>query len=148
MKVKNDLLEIEDLEKLIQDVLSYRDEGQYQLITCEELSHIQESEKIILIDTMEEELYLKRHIDGALNLEGSFKENEIMPLNKQQKLKKILGDNLDKKIVFYSSRVNCRRSHVMAKWSIKLGYKNVFKLIGGTLSWKDKGYKFIKPEVK
>ena len=77
---------------------------------------------------------------------GTFEENEVMCEERQRELKEVLGDDLTRRAVFYSSRINCRRSHVMAKWAVKMGYKDIFKLVGGTLSWKDMGYEFVKNE--
>lgn len=143
MKVEHKYLEIEDLEQVIVDIAEYKNEGRYKLMTSKGLNNLMEEDlNILIVDTMTRELYDKRHIRGALHMEGTFEENEVMSSNRQGELKEILGTDLNRKIVFYSSRVNCRRSHVMAKWAVKMGYKDVSKLIGGTLSWKDLGFHF------
>jgi len=147
MKIEHKYLEIENLEQVVVDIAEYQREGNYKLITSKELNNLMKGDaEILIVDTMSKDLYDKRHLKGALHIEGTFEENEFMSEERQRELKEVLGDDLTRRAVFYSSRINCRRSHVMAKWAVKMGYKDIFKLVGGTLSWKDMGYEFVKNE--
>jgi len=147
MKIEHKYLEIENLEQVVVDIAEYQREGNYKLITSKELNNLMKGDaEILIVDTMSKDLYDKRHLKGALHIEGTFEENEFMSEERQRELKEVLGDNLTRRVVFYSSRINCRRSHVMAKWAVKMGYKDISKLVGGTLSWKDMGYEFVKNE--
>jgi len=147
MKIEHKYLEIEDLEQVVLDIVKYQREGNYKLITSKELNTLMKEEtEVLIVDTMSKDLYDKRHLKGALHMEGTFEENEIMSEERQRELRGLLGDDLTRRVVFYSSRINCRRSHVMAKWAVKMGYRDISKLVGGTLSWKDMGYEFVKNE--
>jgi len=53
---------------------------------------------------------------------------------------KILGPDKDRLVVFYCGFVKCTRSHNAATWSVKLGYRNVFRHPGGIKAWDQAEY--------
>jgi thiosulfate/3-mercaptopyruvate sulfurtransferase len=64
------------------------------------------------------------------------KIDDVMKAN----LKKLLGSNKNRTIVFYCGFVKCTRSHNAAMWAVKLGYKNVYRQPGGIKAWFDADY--------
>ena len=52
----------------------------------------------------------------------------------------LLGPAEDKMIVVYCGFVKCGRSHNGAMWAVKLGYKNVYRCLGGICGWQEAGY--------
>jgi rhodanese-related sulfurtransferase len=54
--------------------------------------------------------------------------------------KALLGEDLNRPIVFYCGFVKCTRSHNGAAWARKLGYTNVYRQPGGITSWIEAKY--------
>jgi thiosulfate/3-mercaptopyruvate sulfurtransferase len=52
----------------------------------------------------------------------------------------LLGPDKDRMIVVYCGFVKCGRSHNGAMWAVKLGYRNVYRCLGGIRGWKEGGY--------
>jgi rhodanese-related sulfurtransferase len=58
----------------------------------------------------------------------------------------LLGDDKNKIILIYCGFVKCTRSHNGAAWTVKLGYKNVYRYPGGIFAWKGANYPAEKVE--
>ena len=77
--------------------------GGYQLITPEELKkeYIQDSAAFLLVDTRQEWAYQMQHIKGASHIDFSPTWwNQYSPVTRSE-MKKLLGPDKNKKIVFY-----------------------------------------------
>ncbi len=121
--------------------------GNYDVITTEELQEaIQAGEDILIVDTMPyEESYVKNHIPGAKQFLFPIPEmtewsNEDTAGKSKEDFVALLGDDKEKKLVFYCGFVKCTRSHNGAMWARKLGYTNVLRQPGGIFAWKGAGY--------
>lgn len=127
--------------------------GGYKLISTQELqSDLKANEDMLIIDTMPMEAsYKKNHIPGA--------EQFLFPIPEMndwdsaetdgkdiEAYRKLLGEDLNKKIVVYCGFVKCTRSHNGALWAVKLGYTNVHRHPGGIFAWKGAGYEVEKTE--
>lgn len=125
-------------------------QGNYPLIATAKLKALLESgEAILLVDTMPTaSSYNKGHISGAVNFvfpkvvidewnEASMGEQTI------EKYEAFLGEDKDRKIVFYCGYVKCPRSHNGAVFARELGYTNVYRYPGGIDAWRGAGYELI-----
>ena len=77
--------------------------GGYQLITPEELKkeYLKDSASFLLVDTRQEWSYQMQHIKGASHIDfAPTWWNQYSPMMRSE-MKKILGPDKDKKIVFY-----------------------------------------------
>ncbi len=121
--------------------------GGYKLMTVEELQKaIDAHQNMLIVDTMPyEDSYKKNHIPGAVQflfpvaLMEQWKSSETANRSEAD-FAALLGSDKDKTIVFYCGFVKCTRSHNAALWAKKLGYKDVYRLPGGIMAWKDAGY--------
>jgi len=66
-------------------------------------------------------------IDGA-------SEEEYMPKSKLEELERALPEDRNAEIIFYCRKPECTRSPRAARWAEALGYKNVWRYVGG---WKE-----------
>ena len=125
-------------------------QGNYPLIATAELKALLDSgETILLVDTMPTVAsYNKGHIPGAVNFvfpkvvidewnESSMGEQTI------EEYEALLGEDRDRKIVFYCGYVKCPRSHNGAVFAKELGYTNVLRYPGGIDAWRGAGYGLI-----
>ena len=115
--------------------------GGYSFVTSSELkAWIDEKKDMLIVDTNPEGVYKKQHIPGAVHLE--IQRPELTKLDDKLKnaLEKILGPDKNRVIVFYCGFTECTRSHNGAMWSIRLGYKNVYRHPGGIKAWDESGY--------
>ncbi len=123
-------------------------QGNYPLIATAELKALLDSgEKILLVDTMPTSAsYNKGHISGAVNFvfpkvvidewnETSMGEQTIADFEA------FLGEDKQRKIVFYCGYVKCPRSHNGAVFARKLGFVNVYRYPGGIDAWRGAGYR-------
>ncbi len=129
--------------KLVRDV----QKGGYDVVTTEELKGWMDSKKdMIIVDTMPyEDSYKKEHVPGALQFLFPIPDMNAWDTKEtdgktEEDFKKLLGNDLNKTIVFYCGFVKCTRSHNGAMWAKKLGYKNVYRYSGGILGWKGAGF--------
>jgi thiosulfate/3-mercaptopyruvate sulfurtransferase len=122
-------------------------QGQYGLITTEELKKLIDSGKaVLIIDTMPYEAsYKKAHIPGAKNflfpipVMNEWNNGETGGKTLED-YRAFLGPDQEKLIVVYCGFIKCTRSHNGAAWAKKLGYKNVLRHAGGIYAWKGAGY--------
>lgn len=121
-------------------------ESGYTLMTAEELHDVvTKKEPALIIDTMPfEDSYAKEHVPGAVQF---LFPKENMPEWKdescsgtQADFQKLLGEDKQRRLIFYCGFVKCLRSHNGAAWARKLGYTNVVRQPGGIFAWKGKGY--------
>ena len=116
--------------------------GGYDVISTEELKKwMDEGKEMLIIDTMPYEAsYKKNHIPGAVQFlfpipdmnEWDMKETDGKSV---EEFKALLGDDLDRTLVFYCGFVKCTRSHNGAAWARKLGYTNVYRQPAGIKGW-------------
>lgn len=130
--------------KLVRDV----QKGGYDLVTTDELKKmIDAKEDMVIVDTMPfEASYKKSHVPGAVQFLFPIPDMNTWDIKEtdgktEADYKKLLGDDLNKKIVVYCGFVKCTRSHNGALWAKKLGYTNVSRYTGGIFAWKGAGYK-------
>lgn len=133
--------------KLAREVLS----GGYGLVSTEELKQmIDNKEDFLLIDTMPfEDSYKKNHIPGAEQFlfpipEMASWDTTLTDNRSVDDFLSLLGDDRQRKIVFYCGFVKCTRSHNGALWAVKQGYTNVYRHPGGIFAWKGAGYEAEK----
>lgn len=129
--------------KLTREVLS----GGYDVVSTEELKKmIDSNEDFLLIDTMPyEDSYKKNHIPGAEQFlfpipEMADWDKTLTDDKSLEDFLSLLGDDRERKIVFYCGFVKCTRSHNGALWAVKQGYTNVYRHPGGIFAWKGAGY--------
>ncbi|MBA4601932.1 rhodanese-like domain-containing protein [Thermoactinomyces mirandus] len=95
-----------------------------QTIGSDELENIRKKQKILLIDVREKHEFKSGHIPGAINI----------PLSQKQTLLTKSSDwNKNKPIYLYCQSGS--RSGMAARQLRKLGFRQVFHLKGGLLSW-------------
>jgi rhodanese-related sulfurtransferase len=116
--------------------------GGYKLVSTEELKNwIDQKKKMIIIDTMPyEDSYKKEHVPGAVQFELPIPEMTGIDDKTKEAFLKMLGPDKDMPIVIYCGFVKCTRSHNGAMWTVKLGYKNVYRYPGGIKAWKEADY--------
>lgn len=121
-------------------------DGGYQLVSTKELKQmLDDSAEFLLVDAMPAaDSFNKGHITGAVNfafpievMEGW--SDEAMDGRKQEEFQRLLGDDLERKIVVYCGFVKCARSHNAAICALELGYKNVYRYPGGIHAWRGGG---------
>ena len=122
-------------------------QGDYDLITTEELKKLIDSNKdALVIDTMPyEDSYKKNHIPGAKQFLFPIPPMETWDTKEtggksQDDYAALLGPDKNKTIVVYCGFVKCTRSHNGAMWARKLGYTKVLRHPGGIFAWKGAEY--------
>ena len=142
-KFKKEVEKEEGAVKLTREV----QRGGYDVITTEELKHLIDSDRdILVIDTMPyEDSYQKQHIPGAKQFLFPIPEMETWDTKEtdgrtQDDFAALLGPDKDKTIVIYCGFVKCTRSHNGAMWAKKLGYSNVLRHPGGIYAWLGADY--------
>ncbi len=145
-----------DVEMVALKVANETVQGGYKLIKMEEVKKmIDAKEDFVLIDAHPRWEYEMGYIDGATNF--GFQSNMVGDWAKdvadgaptQDDYRKMLGPDLNKKIVIYCGFTKCGRSHNAAVWARKLGYTNVYRAPGGITAWKDLGYPYkVVPNAK
>lgn len=125
-------------------------QGGYQLVTTAELKKMLDSgEDFLLVDAMPaEDSYNKGHISTAVNflfpkelMDGW--DDDAMAGQEQEDFRQLLGDELDRKLVFYCGFVKCARSHNGAICARELGYTNVYRYPGGIHAWRGAGHPLV-----
>ena len=123
----------------------------YKLINTQELHSMLLKEQVILIDTSLKGQYLLEHLVGAkhfafnsssLTTQGELKWQDKK--HSQQEFQSKLGENLLAPIVFYTHQASidlkADSADIGCMWAKKMGYHNVYRLIGGLESWKAKKF--------
>lgn len=120
--------------RLVNDV----HEGKYDVLSTDQVKiWVDNGEYMVLLDTMPEVNFKKEHIKGAVNFEMVSNEAKQLSAARKEKLEAILGPDKNKPIVIYCGYTSCERSHAGAVQAVKLGYKNVYRYVGGIVAWKD-----------
>ncbi|WP_370559313.1 rhodanese-like domain-containing protein [Edwardsiella tarda] len=125
--------------------------GEYQLLTVQELKQwMDEKKPLLIVDTMPfADSYKKQHIPGAVNMAFPMSDMNVwdkatMGATTQADFLRLLGTDKARTLVFYCGFVKCARSHNAALWAKKLGYQYVYRLPGGITAWKEAGYPLEK----
>lgn len=139
-------------EKLIaENILKNAKDGNYKLISTKELNNaLQNGENMEIIATIPRGIYILGFIKGAKNFEfqsvfsGKW-ENDVKQ-NTQEKFISFLGDDKNKKIIFYDNGENSAHSGIL--WAKNLGYRNIYLLVGNFRGWKERNLEisFDMPE--
>jgi len=131
-----------DTEKIAVTFAAEVERGKYKVVATQELKKwIDEKKPMLLVDTMPfEASYKKNHIPGAVQIEFPIPEMEKIDDKTKTALKKLLGTDKNRLIVFYCGFTKCTRSHNGAMWAKKLGYKNVYRHPGGIKGWMEAEY--------
>ena len=120
--------------------------GAYELLTTADVkSMLDGDEEFTLVDAMPtDESYNQGHIAGAVNfvfpkqaIDGW--DDAVMAGQSQSEFQQLLGDDKDRKLVFYCGFVKCARSHNAAVCARELGYTNVYRYPGGIYAWRGAG---------
>ena len=116
--------------------------GGYELISIQDLKKgLDAREPMLIVDTMPyADSYKKEHIPTAVQFEFPIAEMTTTSPEMEKKFVDLLGPDKDKMIVFYCGFVKCGRSHNGAMWAVKLGYRNVYRCLGGIRGWREAGY--------
>ncbi len=122
-------------------------QGGYTLLTAAELKKmIDAKEDMVLVDAHPPEEFVLAYIDGATNFgfqsnrNGKWEEDALGKT--QDAYRKVLGADLNKKIVIYCGFTKCGRSHNAAMWAKQMGYTNLYRVPGGISAWMDAGYPY------
>ncbi|MFK5891633.1 MAG: rhodanese-like domain-containing protein [Pseudomonadota bacterium] len=124
--------------------------GGYKLMSVDQLKTlIDNKDDFVLIDAHPKREFIDGYIDGATNFGFQSKRSgvwdkdiDIEGGSTQEQFRKLLGDNLNKKIVIYCGFTKCGRSHNASWWARFMGYTNVYRAPGGITGWKDAGYPY------
>ena len=97
--------------------------------TPEEIRARQEKgEKVLLVDTREDNEWAKGHVAGAIHLGRGIIERDI---------DRVIPDTNEEIILYCGGGY---RSALSAESLAKMGYKNVISMDGGWRRWKELGY--------
>lgn len=138
-----------DVEMVALKVANETVQGGYKLLKVADLKKmIDVKEDFVLIDAHPKWEYEMGYIDGATNF--GFQSNMVGEWAKdvadgaptQDDYRKVLGADLNKKIVIYCGFTKCGRSHIASVWAKKLGYTNIYRVPGGITVWKDLGFSY------
>lgn len=145
-----------DVEMVALKVANETVQGGYKLIKIADVKAMLDAkEDFVLIDAHPKWEYEMGYIDGAINF--GFQSNMVGVWEKdvadgaptQADYRKVLGPDLNKKIVIYCGFTKCGRSHNASVWAKKLGYTNVYRAPGGITVWKDQGHPYkVVPNAK
>lgn len=138
-----------DVEMVALKVANETVQGGYKLLKAADLKKmIDAKEDFALIDAHPKWEYEMGYIDGAThfgfqsNMVGEWAKDVADGAPTQDDYRKVLGADLNKKIVIYCGFTKCGRSHNASVWAKKLGYTNIYRMPGGITAWKDLGYSY------
>lgn len=138
-----------DVEMVALKVANETVQGGYKLIKMEEVRKMLDAkEDFILVDAHPKWEFEMAYIEGARwfgfqsNMSGVWEKDVTDGPRTQDEYRKVLGPDLNKKIVIYCGFTKCGRSHNAAVWAGKLGYTNVHRAPGGITAWRDLGYPY------
>lgn len=127
-------------------------QGGYKLLSVADMKKmIDAKEDMVLIDAHPPEEFILAYVEGATNFgfqsnrNGKWEEDALG--KPQDAYRKVLGPDLNRKIVIYCGFVKCGRSHNAAVWAKQLGYTNLYRVPGGISAWMDAGYPY-KTQIK
>lgn len=86
---------------------------------------------MVIVDTMLAKHFDKKRIPGVVNSELPVKMNDVTP-EEMEVFLKALGTDKNKTIIVYCGFVGYARSDVGARLALEAGYKNVYRVLGGT----------------
>ncbi|MEX0586341.1 MAG: rhodanese-like domain-containing protein [Pirellulales bacterium] len=137
-----------DNEKLAVNLVRETRQGEYDVITAEELKKLLDARAdLVLIDAMPSEEYRGAHIPGAKQFLFPKEADKMEDWDAKETGGKtaddyaeLLGPQKDRLIVVYCGFVQCARSHHGARWARRLGYTNVKRFPGGIYAWKGAAY--------
>ena len=92
-----------------------------------------QGEKLILLNALEENKFRAKHIPGSLNL---FTKPDI-----EQRLDR------EDKIVVYCTDMTCNKSIMLYYLLETMGYKNVYRFAGGLREWDEEGFPIVSSET-
>jgi hypothetical protein len=95
--------ESQNAERVRGQIVNEARKGGYQLITPEEVKkeYLTDPAEFFLVDTRQEWSYQMQHIKGSLHIDfAPIWWNQYSPMMRSE-MKKLLGPDKDKKIVFY-----------------------------------------------
>ena len=104
-------------------------------VTAKELkTSLDSSERIKLVNALEENKFRLKHIPGSINI---FRKEDIQ-------------NNLiqSEKIIVYCTDSACNRSIILYQWLEALGYDNMYRFAGGLVEWEKEGYPLEGEMVK
>ena len=103
---------------------------------------IDTQKNILIIDVSPSSSYHRGHIPRAKNFEFPDAiinmdqwNTSVMGGKSKEDFIGLLGENKDRPIVFYCMADWSSRSRNAASWAVNLGYKRVYRFIGGLASW-------------
>ena len=129
-------------EFLAMKACAEKERGGYRLISLKDLkTKLDAGEGVLVVDTMPYEAsYKKQHIPTAVQFELPIPEMKTMDSEMEKQYLALLGPDKNRMIVVYCGFVKCGRSHNGAMWAARLGYRNVYRCLGGIFGWKEAGY--------
>lgn len=129
-------------EFLAMKACAEKERGGYKLISLKDLkAKLDVREDVLVVDTMPYEAsYKKQHIPTAVQFEFPIPEMKTMDSEMEKQYLALLGPDKNRMIVVYCGFVKCGRSHNGAMWATRLGYRNVYRCLGGIFGWKEAGY--------
>lgn len=146
---------LEDAQMLLDRSYAYG----YKLIDAKTFLKMNKEKQVILIDTSAKGQYLLKHLEGAKHFEF---DNSSLSLNgelvwnpkygsKEQFLTKA-SQNLFATLVFYDQTQTLPHqaspADIASMWAKKLGYHNVYRLIGNVSSWESQGLQMTNETPK
>ncbi len=138
-----------DVEMVALKVANETVQGGYKLIKMEDVKKMLDAkEDFVLVDAHPKWEFEMGYIDGARhfgfqsNMAGTWEKDVTDAKLTQDDYRKLLGADLNKKIVIYCGFTKCGRSHNASMWAKKLGYTNVYRAPGGITAWKDLEYSY------
>jgi rhodanese-related sulfurtransferase len=136
-----------EIEQIALKVAREAVQGGYQLLSASELKGMVDAkEEFILVDAHPPKDFAQAYIAGAANFgfagirTGKWEDDALG--KSLESYKALLGSDLNRKVVVYCGFNVCGRSHNAAMWARELGYRNVYRMPGGTRAWKDAGYAY------
>jgi rhodanese-related sulfurtransferase len=129
-------------EFLAMKAAAEQERGGYKLISLMDLkAKLDAKEDMLVVDTMlYDASYKKQHIPTAVNFAFPIPEVTTIDPAMEKQYVDLLGPDKDRMIVVYCGFVKCGRSHNGAMWAVKLGYRNVYRCLGGIRGWSEAGY--------
>lgn len=127
-----------NIEKAALNLVKAKEAGKYNLVSTDELkSWIDSKKEMVIIDTMPGSSFKNGRIPGAVNAELPKTGIKDMTAEQKAAFVKLLPEDKNKTVVVYCGFVACERSDVGAKVAMELGYKNVYRYVGGIIAWQD-----------
>lgn len=122
-------------------------QGGYKLLSVAEMKKmIDAKEDMVLVDAHPPEEFVLAYVEGAINYgfqsnrNGKWEEDALG--KSKEEFRKVLGSDLNRKIVIYCGFTKCGRSHNAAMWAKEMGYTNLYRVPGGISAWMDAGYPY------